>query len=326
VPKLIPDAMVKQLTWEDQWIAYDDQETISMKIREADKLCLGGTMIWAIDYKNDDHDSVVYIGTEVYTERVAQCTAPCIMVIAPKPLIEPTTISIPPYTTSIEVGHPTNNNGITEFVVTTTTVVLSLAPVTTDKIPVSNIKVSPGQEGSVFYPSPSINLPPQTIQVTGADGSATPRLVILPPWPDMTSGPPDRWSNKPDIWAMAAHTTPIPTSSYTKPPVVLHCPPNTAYIGEYNARITLDSECSGITTLGWGCVPTRTVPIDANTDTSFILGCTMWTGTGAPLPTWTTWPPGELVWVEEEVSEPDDDGRTPCRLWFFWVKIALTPD
>ena len=48
-PQLIPDAMLKQISWDDQWIGYDDNETIALKTAWSDKLCLGGTQIWSID-------------------------------------------------------------------------------------------------------------------------------------------------------------------------------------------------------------------------------------------------------------------------------------
>lgn len=49
-PKLLPDLMIKQISWEDQWIGYDDQETIIMKEKWGDEHCLGGTAIWSIDF------------------------------------------------------------------------------------------------------------------------------------------------------------------------------------------------------------------------------------------------------------------------------------
>ncbi|KAF2492808.1 glycoside hydrolase [Lophium mytilinum] len=51
-PEMIPNTTVKQITWEDQWIGYDDQETFDMKMAFANNRCLGGTMIWAIDFNS----------------------------------------------------------------------------------------------------------------------------------------------------------------------------------------------------------------------------------------------------------------------------------
>ncbi|KAH6671248.1 glycoside hydrolase superfamily [Halenospora varia] len=49
-PLLLPDSMMKQITWGDQWIGYDDAETIKMKQDWADGQCFGGTMVWSVDF------------------------------------------------------------------------------------------------------------------------------------------------------------------------------------------------------------------------------------------------------------------------------------
>ena len=49
-PTIIEGAQVKQITWEDQWIGYDDNDTLDEKVRLANSLCIGGTMIWSIDF------------------------------------------------------------------------------------------------------------------------------------------------------------------------------------------------------------------------------------------------------------------------------------
>ncbi|KAK3290201.1 glycoside hydrolase superfamily [Chaetomium fimeti] len=51
-PKLLAGAMMKELTWDDQWVGYDDHETIEMKMRFASGLCFGGTMAWSIDFNS----------------------------------------------------------------------------------------------------------------------------------------------------------------------------------------------------------------------------------------------------------------------------------
>ncbi|KAJ0351620.1 hypothetical protein KNSL1_003253 [Colletotrichum chrysophilum] len=50
-PKYLADSMMKQITWDDQWIGYDDEETFAAKRAFADGLCFGGTMIWSIDFQ-----------------------------------------------------------------------------------------------------------------------------------------------------------------------------------------------------------------------------------------------------------------------------------
>lgn len=47
-------AGVKEITWDDQWINYDDADTLALKLELANKHCLGGTSLWAIDYSQCD--------------------------------------------------------------------------------------------------------------------------------------------------------------------------------------------------------------------------------------------------------------------------------
>lgn len=50
-PQYLPDSMMKQITWDDQWIGYDDEDTFAAKMAWADGLCFGGTMVWSIDFQ-----------------------------------------------------------------------------------------------------------------------------------------------------------------------------------------------------------------------------------------------------------------------------------
>ncbi|ESK89422.1 class v [Moniliophthora roreri MCA 2997] len=43
------DAKVKNVVWDtNQWVSYDDEETLKMKLDYANGLCLGGVMVWAV--------------------------------------------------------------------------------------------------------------------------------------------------------------------------------------------------------------------------------------------------------------------------------------
>jgi len=43
-------AATRYMSWNDnQWVSYDDNETFALKTAYANKLCLGGTMVWALD-------------------------------------------------------------------------------------------------------------------------------------------------------------------------------------------------------------------------------------------------------------------------------------
>jgi hypothetical protein len=56
-PKLNMDAFMKELTWNDQWIGYDDEETIQLKKNYASASCFGGTMAWSVDFHSGVGDS-----------------------------------------------------------------------------------------------------------------------------------------------------------------------------------------------------------------------------------------------------------------------------
>jgi chitinase len=43
-PRYLEDSMMKELTWSDQWIGFDDEETFAAKKKFANGLCFGGTM------------------------------------------------------------------------------------------------------------------------------------------------------------------------------------------------------------------------------------------------------------------------------------------
>lgn len=49
-PLLLQEAMMKQITFDGQWIGYDDEESISLKKGWADSRCFGGTMVWSVDF------------------------------------------------------------------------------------------------------------------------------------------------------------------------------------------------------------------------------------------------------------------------------------
>ncbi|OBT71283.1 hypothetical protein VF21_09607 [Pseudogymnoascus sp. 05NY08] len=57
-------AAVKIITWDDdQWVSYDDGDTMKTKIQYANSHCLGGTMAWAIDL--DDGTTIEELGADL---------------------------------------------------------------------------------------------------------------------------------------------------------------------------------------------------------------------------------------------------------------------
>lgn len=51
-PRFLPDALMMEVTWDDQWIGYDDESTIARKKSWADDQCFGGTMAWSVDFNS----------------------------------------------------------------------------------------------------------------------------------------------------------------------------------------------------------------------------------------------------------------------------------
>lgn len=59
-PTLVEKDAIKYITWDsDQWVSYDDDETLRMKKEYANELCLGGIMIWALDLDKPGADTSV---------------------------------------------------------------------------------------------------------------------------------------------------------------------------------------------------------------------------------------------------------------------------
>jgi chitinase len=51
-PTYNSDAMVQTITWDNNWIAYDDEKTLPLKRNWATQNCFGGTAIWSVDLYN----------------------------------------------------------------------------------------------------------------------------------------------------------------------------------------------------------------------------------------------------------------------------------
>ncbi|KAL8837209.1 MAG: hypothetical protein Q9176_005840 [Flavoplaca citrina] len=58
-PEMIQSTMAKQIFWGDQWIGFDDAETLALKTNWAAENCFGGSMIWSLDMESDQGSSNV---------------------------------------------------------------------------------------------------------------------------------------------------------------------------------------------------------------------------------------------------------------------------
>ncbi|KAL8966795.1 MAG: hypothetical protein Q9183_003206, partial [Haloplaca sp. 2 TL-2023] len=224
-PKLLPGAMMKQITWENQWIGYDDEETTALKKTWASGYCFGGTMIWSIDFKNgggsnsndpselapitkdDGPSGDVYIDPAIWndTSPVISCIPPCQYILPPITLNEVTTITFPLYTTSLQVAWRTTIvttlpggevSTSTTFDRTVQTTTLTIPPLTTSKINVWNVNITAGVTATPITLTSSILPPPFTItddrnprNEPGVTHPVVHRTVTPPPYPYWPPGP-----------------------------------------------------------------------------------------------------------------------------------------
>ncbi|KAH9896206.1 hypothetical protein F4778DRAFT_793935 [Xylariomycetidae sp. FL2044] len=172
-----------------EWIGWMAPETKRRRVSRYAELNFAGASDWAVDLQGDidpDDGETVYIGSEVYEDPEMHCEASCTIVLAPSPLSETTTITIPPYTTSLQVG------------TTTVTVTVTPSPITTDEVEFYNIPIPTMSGGTtVIQPYPSIPVPDAEVPVTfESDGEVvtTTRTIAMPPWPAITNGPAEDWN------------------------------------------------------------------------------------------------------------------------------------
>lgn len=124
------------------------------------------------------------------------CQPPCTYILPPIVLPNPTTITFPPSTTSLEVGWftttvfkggdgQTSTTSIYVSVIVTTT--LTIPRLTTATIPLSNVPIPPGVNTTVIYPHTSLLPPPFVITDDSViDGTTHPintRTITPKPWP-----------------------------------------------------------------------------------------------------------------------------------------------
>lgn len=214
-PKLLAADMMKELKFGDQWIGYDDMETIAMKRQWASSHCFGGTMIWSVDMFSGsgsgdvpdgngstdpsnpgggqgDGSGVIYIDPSIYDKSSPEvnCKPPCTLILPPKSLTKATTITFPPYVTSLDVAW-SESTGWTSIVQTTT---ITIPPVTTTEIEVWAYTVSDTRTTSGAYstfritpsirPSPfTIKDDPNPLKKSGVSHPPVTRTITPPPWP-----------------------------------------------------------------------------------------------------------------------------------------------
>ncbi|KEY73171.1 hypothetical protein S7711_04137 [Stachybotrys chartarum IBT 7711] len=225
-PRLLTGDMMMQLTFGNQWIGYDNLDTIQMKKRWASRRCFGGTMIWSVDMysgsgsgdipdgggsENPDDpgggqgegSGMVYIDPEIWEEDSPEvnCWPPCTLVMPPLSLETPITISLPPYETSLDVAWSGSDGWHSTIQTTTLTIpVMTITTVEVWHITVRETRTATESRSNVwatYFITPSIYPPTFVITndlpETTNDGVTRPpgtRTITPPPWP-WTFTPPD---------------------------------------------------------------------------------------------------------------------------------------
>ncbi|KEZ41476.1 hypothetical protein SAPIO_CDS7623 [Scedosporium apiospermum] len=150
--------------------------------------------VW-VPLPGSDNVDKVWVGTEIWTATTVSCpvqTRACMLILPTSSLGSTTTIRPSSFTTSLEYGGISSTTigdvPTTVFVTSTTTVTLSLPPITTDGIPFSNVNVT-GSGETVIVAYPSVEVPPVVVTLPDGEGGETTRIVSLPPWPLIDGGP-----------------------------------------------------------------------------------------------------------------------------------------
>lgn len=145
---------------------------------------------------------IVYIAPQIWSEpqasRTIACVPPCTLVLPPLTLSFPTTISFPPWTTTLEVGWTTTatltNGTITSVSTFYTTIsestVLTVPPLTTSIIDIWNTIIPVNVTSTIIYPTSSV-LPPSMVITDNPNPLSQPsvthpprnRTIYPPPWP-----------------------------------------------------------------------------------------------------------------------------------------------
>ncbi|KAK4183327.1 hypothetical protein QBC35DRAFT_535808 [Podospora australis] len=170
--------MVKIATWGgNQWAGFDDSQTLKMKLDYANKLCMGGTMIWAVDLdttytlagavsgKNVSNISpggnAIYPDGTIWNKSPPEvvCAPPCTFFLPPSPLATPISVTWPPFQTEVL----SSKSGTTYTSYTTISLKpfvissVSLWPVTVSSIDTNVVTFTPVQ--SVMPPSTVLTFP-----------------------------------------------------------------------------------------------------------------------------------------------------------------------
>lgn len=213
-----------------QWVAYMDQDNKAQRKGLYSGINFMGSADWAVDLQSDDGDGdgdgdgsggdgganqTVFIDPAIWGSATPRVTAPpgVTLIWPPMPLPTPTTITFPPWTTSVSYSSlstitSTGSDGsITTspiFVYITWETVLTIPPVTTTAIPVWGVTLDESSTDGVILLTSSVQPPPFTVTVTPVVNGSTSVIDAL----ETTTTTPI-----PIIWGSKTYTPPIVTQT-----------------------------------------------------------------------------------------------------------------
>ncbi|KAJ5618563.1 hypothetical protein N7528_006674 [Penicillium herquei] len=161
---------------EDQWVAYDDDETLALKLDLANERCMGGVFAWAVDEDNEgdlseslsnstdlfpaEGDGEVYVLPAVWDldSPEVSCYPPCTFILPPYSLSTSHTITWPSLTTPVLVS--------TGRSVVTSTTTISVPDFVIGEIPFWPVTIA-GNTSGIFTPMQSIAPPSIILDLPG---------------------------------------------------------------------------------------------------------------------------------------------------------------
>ncbi|KAJ5254853.1 hypothetical protein N7505_010004 [Penicillium chrysogenum] len=281
------EAAVNWMTWDtNQWVSFDNSKTLKQKADFANSKCLGGLFAWTIDeggpgssanpndldpkdasmegastQGDDSGTGDFYVDGSIVESKsdsksdanVATAIAPVNIIVAPSSLATPTTFSVDPLVTPLEVawtttktvtvsGQPTVTATIARTIQTTT---FSIPPITASSIPWWNWNITGTdltRDSQTLFPSFTLDpitfrdRPSPQSSSGGVNGTfmthtgTEDRTFVPPPWPWSTTSLPPHIPTPVVTWTQGGPPAPTCTSncgskckSFCDTPCLLDC-------------------------------------------------------------------------------------------------------
>ncbi|KAI0902967.1 class V chitinase Chi100 [Ustulina deusta] len=231
-----------------QWVAYMNDTNKGTRKALFPALRFLGSADWAVDLQSESGRSGsnngnsssgnVYIDPDIWSSVAPLVTAPpgVTLIWPPMPLASPTTITFPPWTTTVSYSSvssttSTRNDGSTTIIPwlvwASWLTVLTIPPVTTTEIPVWGVIIDTSSTAGVITLTSSVQPPPFTITVTPTLSGET--SIIGATTTSTSSGYPVIWGTmtwSPPVQTETLGGTTTVIGGLVLPPAVITITPN----------------------------------------------------------------------------------------------------